>query len=238
MAKLNFEDLILFENQDYIVINKLSHISTLDERTGDAGSILAMARDYHPDVQMNHRLDKETSGALAIAKNPEAYRALSMQFENREVKKIYHAVCDGLHNFKDHQVNAPIISLEKGIVKINFREGKPTETIFNTIAVYRAHTLVSCMPVTGRMHQIRIHLSYINAPITGDDQYGGKPFYLSSIKKKFNLKKDTDELPLFRRVALHASSLSFRLRNDEIIEVEAPYPKDFKILILQLEKNS
>jgi 23S rRNA pseudouridine955/2504/2580 synthase len=237
MPKLNFKDLILFENADYIVINKPSYISTLDERSGDAINILAMAREYHPNVQMNHRLDKETSGALAIAKNPEAYRSLSIQFENREVKKIYHAVCDGLHNFKDHQVIAPILPLEKGIVKINFREGKPAETIFNTIASYRAHTLVSCMPITGRMHQIRIHLSYINAPITGDEQYGGKPFYLSSIKKKFNLKKDTDELPLFRRVALHASSLSFRLRNEVMVEVEAPYPKDFKILLLQLEKN-
>jgi 23S rRNA pseudouridine955/2504/2580 synthase len=238
MPKLNFKDLILFEDQDYIVINKPSHVATLDERSGDQTNILALARKHISSAQVAHRLDKETTGALAIAKNPEAYRSLSMQFEHREVKKIYHAVCDGLHNFKDHSVNAPILPLEKGIVKINFREGKPAETILNTLATYKSHTLVSCMPVSGRMHQIRIHLSYIGAPITGDEQYGGQPFFLSSIKKKFNLKKDTDELPLFRRVALHARSLSFRLRNEEMVEVEAPYPKDFNILIIQLEKNS
>jgi 23S rRNA pseudouridine955/2504/2580 synthase len=238
MVKIEFKDLILFEDQDYIVINKPSQISTLDDRAGDTTSILSLARAYHPESQMNHRLDKETTGALAIAKNPEAYRALSIQFEDRKVKKIYHAVCDGIHNFKDHTVKHAILTLTKGVVKIDNREGKPAETIFNTLNTFKSHTLVSCMPVTGRMHQIRIHLTSINAPITGDEQYGGKPFFLSSVKKKFNLKKDTDELPLFRRVALHAYALEFSLMNCELVKVKAPYPKDFKILIHQLEKNS
>ncbi|MDQ3394076.1 MAG: pseudouridine synthase [Bacteroidota bacterium] len=238
MAKINFDDLIIFEDQDYIVINKPSQISTLDDRSGTGASILGMARKYHPDAQMNHRLDKETTGALAIAKNPEAYRALSIQFEDRKVKKIYHALCDGLHNFKDHVVKSAILTLTKGTVKIDNKEGKPAETIFNTLHAYKRHTLVACMPITGRMHQIRIHLSSIKAPITGDEQYGGKPFFLSSVKKKFNLKKDTEELPLFRRVALHANALSFTLMNGEVVEITAPYPKDFQILINQLEKNS
>jgi len=135
-------------------------------------------------------------------------------------------------------VDLPIMALTKGVVKIDKKEGKPAETVFNTLNTYKLHTLVSCMPITGRMHQIRIHLSSIKAAITGDEQYGGKPFFLSSVKKKFNLKKDTEELPLFRRVALHAHALAFTLINGESVEIIAPYPKDFHILIHQLEKNS
>lgn len=86
--KLQLKDIIIFENENYIVVNKPAFISSLDERNKESGSsILQMARDYAGDVQLAHRLDKETSGALAIAKNPEAYRHLSMQFENRQVSK-------------------------------------------------------------------------------------------------------------------------------------------------------
>lgn len=237
MTKITFKDIILFEDDDYILINKPSQISTLDERSGSGPSILELARSYISTAQVCHRLDKETTGALAIAKNPEGYRSLSMQFEDRQVKKTYHAICDGLHNFKEHVVNTPILALPKGTVKIDNRQGKPAETIFDTIKTFKFHTLVSCTPVTGRMHQIRIHLSSIQAPISGDEQYGGKPFFLSSVKRKFNLKKDTDELPLFRRVALHAYALSFKNLKGELVSVQAPYPKDLSVFISQLEKN-
>ena len=100
LMKIKFEDLILFENQDYIVINKPAYVATLDERQADnSQSILRMAKAYSSDAQMGHRLDKETSGILAIAKNPEAYRHLSMQFEHRQVAKRYHAVVNGTHDF-------------------------------------------------------------------------------------------------------------------------------------------
>ena len=71
--------------------------------------MLALAKQYSDDAQACHRLDKDTSGVLMFAKNPEAYRHLSMQFENREVHKIYHAVADGIHNFKEVLVDAPIL---------------------------------------------------------------------------------------------------------------------------------
>jgi 23S rRNA pseudouridine955/2504/2580 synthase len=237
MNKINFRDIIMFENNDYMIINKPPHVSTLDDRN-DPYSILALAKEYNESAQVCHRLDKETSGALAIAKNPEAYRHLSIQFEQRTVKKIYHAVVEGIHSYKEHLVNAPIQILPKGHVKIDYNDGKPAQTEFDTIKAYRTNTLVECKPVTGRMHQIRIHLAYMKAPIVSDVQYGGKMFYLSSIKKKFNLKKDTDELPLISRVALHAFALEFDLLNGERAKVEAPYPKDFNVLIKQLEKNS
>ncbi len=233
-----FKDLIIIENDDYILVNKPPYIATLDERT-DAINIKKMAKQYWEEAQVCHRLDKETSGVLAIAKNPEAYRNLAMQFEDRQVTKIYHAVVDGVQNFEEVNVYLPIYAQNNGIVKIDREKGKLAETFFNTIKAYKKHTLVECFPVTGRMHQIRIHLTCVKAPIVCDETYGGKKIYLSELKKKgFNLKQNTEEQPLIKRVALHAYSLKFTLLNGEELEVVAPYPKDFDVLVKQLEKHS
>lgn len=238
MNKPAFKDLIVYEDADYILINKPPYVATLDERTADNPySILRMAKGYADDAQVCHRLDKETSGILAISKNPEAYRHLSMQFEHRQVVKNYQAVVGGIHDFDHISVYLPIAQLTNGTVKIDRQKGKEAETIFNSVRAYRMHTLVNCYPITGRMHQIRIHLSCLKAPIVGDPQYGGEPIFLSQIKRKFNLKRETEELPLIQRVALHARSLTFSLLNGEEITVEAPYPKDFEALIRQLEIN-
>lgn len=237
--RVDFKDLIIFEDEDYIIINKPPYIASLDERTQDRHqSILRLAKQYSSDAQLCHRLDKETSGVLAIAKNPAAYRHLSMQFENREVTKRYHAVVNGVHDFDSIQVLLPISPIKDGTaVKIDREKGKIAETFFFTMKAYRHHTLVECIPVTGRMHQIRIHLQCLKAPIVCDPTYHGDNIYLSQLKsKKFNLKKGTEELPLIKRVALHAHSLTFSLMNGEVMKIEAPYPKDFDVLIKQLEK--
>lgn len=230
-----FEKSILFENSDFILINKPPFISTLEDRN-DPVNILALARQYESDAQVCHRLDKDTSGVLAIARNPEAYRHLSMQFENREVTKIYHAVVDGIHSFSDELVDAPIEKQNDGTVRLS-RSGKSAQTYFTTLKTFKNHSLIECRPVTGRMHQIRIHLSFLKAPITGDEVYGGKLFYVSSIKRKFNLKKMSEEQPLMKRMALHAFSLEFALLDGEKKVAEAPYPKDFQALIRQLSEN-
>lgn len=236
--KVNFEDLIISENEDYILINKPPNLASLDERTNDrTQSILRLAKAYHADAQLGHRLDKGTSGILAIAKNPEAYRHLAMQFEHREVTKRYHAVTNGVHNFDGVSVYLPISPIKDGTaVRIDREKGKIAETIFNTLQAYRTTTLVECMPVTGRMHQIRVHLMCLKAPIVYDATYGGEPVYLSDVKRKFNLKEGSEELPLIQRVALHAYSLTFTLLNGEEQTFVAPYPKDFSVLVKQLEK--
>lgn len=236
MKTVRFEDLILYEDDDYILINKPPFISSLDERFGDAITINKLAKQYCETAQLCHRLDKETSGVLAIAKNPQAYRWLSMQFENREVSKVYHAVVEGVHDF-EHLVNLPIYLTSHGTAKIDPR-GKHAETYFRTLKAFKKYTLVECRPVTGRLHQIRVHLMAMKASIAGDEAYGGSPFFLSSIKKKYNLKNLTEELPLIQRVALHAFSLEFSTEKGKKIAVEAPYPKDFAVLIRQLEKYS
>jgi len=234
-ASVSWKDLILFEDDDYVLINKPPFISTLEDRASP-DNILALAREHIPDAQACHRLDKETSGVLALARNPEAYRHLSMQFEHREVTKVYHAVADGLHAFQDREVNASILKQNDGTAKIS-REGKEAQTFFTTLQSFKHHTLLQCRPVTGRMHQIRVHLASLGAPITGDELYGGKPFYLSSVKRGFKLEKNTEEQPVMKRMALHAFSLAFLNKKGQKTDIQAPYPKDIQALLKQLANN-
>jgi 23S rRNA pseudouridine955/2504/2580 synthase len=233
--RIRFSDILLLEDDDYMIVNKPAGLSTLEDRS-DPLNLLAMAREYHAEAQVCHRLDKDTSGVLVLARNPEAYRHLSLQFQNRTVEKVYQAVCDGLHNFHDTVVDRPLKKSSDGVVRIH-REGQPARTVFDTVAVYRMHTLVSCRPITGRMHQIRVHLASRGAPITGDTTYGGKQFYLSALKRHYNIGKGDVEEPLVKRLALHASSIRFENRAHEAIAVEAPLPKDLRALIRQLEAN-
>jgi 23S rRNA pseudouridine955/2504/2580 synthase len=229
-----FTDLILYEDEDYIIINKPPYISTLADRSSDL-NILDQAKEYIATAQVCHRLDKETSGALAIAKHPEAYQSLAVQLEERKVKKTYHAVADGIHDFQHEKIDLSILATGKGVARID-RKGKPAQTLVQALEAFKLHTLLACYPVTGRLHQIRVHLAHWQAPIAGDGQYGGKPIYLSALKRNFHLKKDTEELPLIKRVALHAKALQFKGLDGQPVSVEAPYPKDFAVMIKQLEK--
>jgi 23S rRNA pseudouridine955/2504/2580 synthase len=146
-------------------------------------------------------------------------------------------VVEGVHDFEGISVYLPILALPKdGIVKIDRQKGKEAETIFNTLRAYKQHTLLECMPISGRMHQIRIHLTCLKAPIVSDETYGGKAPFLSDIKRKFNLKQNTDEQAMIKRVALHAYSLTFSLLDGQEQEFIAPYPKDFDVLVKLLEK--
>lgn len=235
-ARFDFEGSKLYEDDDYVLVNKPPFISTLEDRN-EPLNILRVARDFVPDAQVCHRLDKDTSGVLAIAKNPEAYRHLSIQLEDREVTKIYHAVAEGIHDFRNELVDAPILKQNDGTVKIS-REGKSAQTTFTTLKVLGNYTLVECRPVTGRMHQIRIHLARLGASIAGDPLYGGSPVFLSKMKRGYNLKKNTEEEPLMKRMALHAFSLEFLDLAGKKVKVEAPYPKDFRVLLKQLEENN
>lgn len=234
-SKLSIEDILIYEDNDFFLINKPPFIATLEDRNS-MQNLLALAKKFSSDAQVCHRLDKDTSGVLCFAKHPEAYRHASMQFEHREVTKIYHAIADGIHNFQNQLVDLPILKADDGVVKIS-NQGKEAQTYFTSIKSYKQHTLLDCRPVTGRMHQIRIHLATLGASIAGDDQYGGKPVFLSQIKRGFNLKKFTEEQPLMKRMALHAYSLEFKLMNGESRVFTAPYPKDFQALVRQLEQN-
>jgi RluA family pseudouridine synthase len=231
------QDLLIYEDDHIIVVNKPPFISSLDEREGGEINILRLAKQYHEDAQICHRLDKETSGAMIIAKDPETYRFVSMQFEHREVKKVYHAIVDGTHVFNELMIDLPILNAGKGNVMISRVEGKKAETYFQSIKYFKHYTLIEARPVTGRMHQIRIHLATQRASISGDDMYGGKPVFLSQIKRGYRPSKNEEEQPIMKRFALHSREVTFKIAENESRTFTAEYPKDFGVLLKLLEKN-
>ena len=234
IKKINFSDLIIRDSANFTIINKPPFLSSLEDRSTPI-NVLSLARGVNEKYQLCHRLDKETSGVIVLAKNPEAYKNFALQLEGREVKKVYHAVLNNLHKFEDTEADEPIyVSSNKS--RVDFRSGKPSLTLISTIELFRKHTLVKCFPVTGRLHQIRAHLAFHKAPITNDPLYGGEPPYLSQLKRNFNRNKGEEEKPMIDRVALHAHQIAFKDLDDEVIQVEAGYPKDFSVLIKLLRK--
>jgi 23S rRNA pseudouridine955/2504/2580 synthase len=231
-----FKDMIVFENDDLIFINKPAYVSSLDERNTTAPSIVSMAKRYWEDAQLCHRLDKETSGILVIAKTPGAYRTMAMKFEAREVEKTYHALVGGVLHVDRKSIMLPLSVTRNAMAKVDMKEGKPSETIITTVKTWQHYSLLACQPVTGRLHQIRIHLASQNFPIVSDTQYGGKVPMLSKMKRNFKTGKFEEEQGLMKRVALHARTLSFEY-NGEQMAVSAPYPKDMDVLIRLLDKH-
>ncbi len=234
MAFINFRSLVLFENENYMVINKPSNLATLDDR-GESENVLLLARKYCLDAQVCHRLDKETSGALLISKNAESYRNAAMQFEARKVQKIYHAIVASPRKFDQLVVDLPIKQTSTGTVKIDKLDGKKALSVFTTLKLFKHYALIKCEIYTGRMHQIRIHLASQNASIASDVMYKGKIPMLSELKRKFK-SSDEVEKPMIQRVALHAYSLKFLDLDGKEISIETPYPKDFEVFLKVLEK--
>ena len=182
MKKLGIKDLILFENADFLAINKPHGISSLEDRAEDL-NILTIAKKSFPDIQVCHRLDKDTSGVMVFAKNPIAYRHLSLQFQNRDVEKFYHAIVHGQTNFKNHLIDLPLLVKNHGIVKWDTKSGKKSNTFFTTLQNFKNYSFVECKPVTGRRHQIRVHLKFSKHSIMADTNYDGEFVYLSHIKE-------------------------------------------------------
>jgi 23S rRNA pseudouridine955/2504/2580 synthase len=231
-----FKDLILFEDDNLIFINKPADVSSLEERNSNAKSLLSMAKKYAIDAQLCHRLDKETSGVMVIAKNPEMYRVMAMKFEAREIEKRYHAIVGGVLTIQDKSIVLPLSITRNALAKIDMKEGKPAETIISTLKTWEHYSLLECKPISGRLHQIRIHLSSQNFPIVSDTQYGGIIPMLSRMKKNFKVNKFENERGMMQRVALHAYNLRFAIE-DKVFDVTAPYPKDMEVLLKLLDKH-
>ena len=217
-----------------MAINKPPYIATLEDRSSPV-SVLSMARDYVANAQVCHRLDKETSGVLLLAKNNQAYKNAAGQFSDRTVKKVYHAVVNGVHEFIGEEINLDLFISPSGNVRVK-KGAKPSTTTVSTIEKFKYHTLVACIPLTGRMHQIRVHLAAVGAPLVADTIYGGSELYLSRLKRNYRPKSGIEERPLMPRVALHAYALSFEDIDGKKITIECPYPKDIQSIIVQLKR--
>lgn len=233
MKKQRFEDWIVYEDDQLLFVNKPAFLSVLEDRNSE-DNLLKLARNYHPDAQACHRIDKETSGLVIFARNPDAYRTVSILFETRKITKTYHAVCENPTEFSDYLINLPIDINSKGKARISKKDGKPSSTLVNTLENFRNFSLIECNPFSGRLHQIRVHMAAVNHPLAADELYGGQMPYLSHIKRKFNVAKSKEETPMIQRVALHARGLKFE--TDKPYQIEAPYPHDFEAFLKILHK--
>jgi len=232
--------IVVFENDDFIVLNKPSGMLSIPDREGKETSLKKLLQDKYREIFTIHRLDKGTSGLIVFAKNEVAHKYLSQQFENRQAEKFYLGLINGLPANKRGTIDSPIMehTSKKGLMVIN-RKGKESLTDYEVLEDFGIYSWVQFQIHTGRTHQIRVHMKEIGHPIVCDELYGdGKPVFLSSIKHNFKLSKnEEEERPILNRLALHAYKLKIIGVDKKSYELEVPVPKDLKATLQQLSKR-
>ena len=237
MIKLS--DLTVFENEDFIALNKPSGVLSIPDRMQSEPSLKDHLLAAYGNIFTVHRLDRDTSGIIVFAKNENAHRHLSIQFENRQTDKIYLGIVSGSLPASEGDIDLAIAEHphKKGMMVPN-PNGKPSQTLYTVQENFGVYSSVRFAILTGRTHQIRVHMKYMGTPIACDPIYGdGKPVLLSSLKKKFKLSKDAEEeRPILARLALHSAELAFTDEAGTHHRFEAPLPKDMRALLQQLKK--
>ncbi|MEX1201684.1 MAG: RluA family pseudouridine synthase [Ferruginibacter sp.] len=237
MAKNNFT--VVFENDDFIAINKRSGLLTIPNREQSEKSLKEYLIDKYGQIFTVHRLDKDTSGLVLFAKNETTHKYLNKIFEERAVDKFYVGIVLGEPEEKNGLMDAPIAehSLNKNLMVVH-RRGKPSQTGYEVLEGNKFYSLVSFQLHTGRTHQIRVHCKNMGHPLACDPLYGdGKAVLLSAFKKKFKLSKHEEaERPMISRLALHSYQLRFTDEHGTRMELEAEIPKEFRALMKQLSK--
>jgi 23S rRNA pseudouridine1911/1915/1917 synthase len=182
-----------------------------------------------------HRLDRNTTGVMILAKNDVAQWKIAKQFHDRKVEKSYIAIVHGIPDLTRDRVNAPLGVNLKFRYKYAVRPetGKEAITFYEVLESFRGFSLLKLTPKTGRTHQIRVHLAHIKHPVVADDMYGGKPVYPWQLKDA----KPAPEAPVIARCALHAWTIAFtHPTTNEIVRFEAPLPDDMQNLLDMLRK--
>jgi len=228
---------IRYEDQDLLVINKPAGLVVHPAAGNWHGTLVNAVLHHAPDLAgvggvhrpgIVHRLDKDTSGLIIVAKNDAAHRSLQAQFREREVEKHYLALVYGALKGERGEINAAIGRDQrdrKRMAVVTATAGRSALTRYETVAVYRLAasaerlTLLDCRPLTGRTHQIRVHMAHVHHPIVGDALYGPRRRLPFACPRQF----------------LHAARLRFRLPSTgEMLEFAAPLPDDLQGILDRL----
>lgn len=231
---------IIFEDDELVAVNKPAGMLSIPDRKQSEPSLKDLLLKKYENIFTVHRLDRDTSGLIIFAKNETAHKYLCGLFTDRKINKIYIGIVKGKPREDKGSIIAPIGEnpARKGMMNVH-RNGKPSHTDYEIIEGNESYSLVRFQLHTGRTHQIRVHAKEIGHPLACDELYGdGKPVLLSSVIKKYNLsKKEEEEKPLISRLALHSYQLEFENRNGKQMKLETPIPKEFLVLMKQLNKN-
>lgn len=227
VAKL--ESCIIFEDDSLLILNKPSGLAVHGGSGLHFGAIEAL-RALRPQarfLELVHRIDRDTSGILLIAKKRSALRHLQAQFREKTIQKSYFALVMGQWRAQCKSVNAPLLKNEQNsIVRVN-PNGKASLTRFKIIERFEEATLVQASPVTGRTHQIRVHCQYMGSPIAWDDRYGDPRF--DAYTREFGLD----------RLFLHAAEIRFTHPKDEtVMEISAPMEAKLEQVLAGLAKKA
>lgn len=217
---------IIHKGPDFVVINKPSGLpsqATKVQALWHVESCLKKWLESQGDDRkpvLVHRLDRETSGVLILALSAKKARFLEQQFRERRAEKLYHALCLGRPKFKDCEVHEPLATPDsQGNVRIS-PSGRPASTGFHVVKAKDAMVLMACSPKTGRTHQIRVHLQYLDLPVLGDKRYGGN--------RHLEFQKAHPDLKLPHHM-LHAHQLIIVTDKDRPARCfSAEYPASFR----------
>jgi 23S rRNA pseudouridine1911/1915/1917 synthase len=223
---------IIFENDDLIVVNKPAGMVVHPSAGHYSGTLVNAVLGYDPDIEgiggeerpgLVHRLDKETSGLIVLAKNERAHNWLQDQFRLRQVEKTYLALVDGKPPTPSGRVEASIgrdPSHRKKMAVVSEKKGREAISEYKTLEAFKNHTLLEFHPHTGRTHQIRLHCQFLGCPIVGDAVYGKRNFSLN-IQRHF----------------LHAFRLKIILPNEKQPKVfEAELPNELKEVLEEVRR--
>jgi 23S rRNA pseudouridine1911/1915/1917 synthase len=231
---------IVFEDTDLLVINKPAGLVVHPGAGNATGTLMNGLLAHAPQLEslpragIVHRLDKETSGLLLVAKSLTAHTALVRELADRSISRQYLAVCNGVLT-GGGTINAAIGRHPVDRTRMAVRDnGRPAVTHYTVIERFRAHTYVNVVLETGRTHQIRVHFAYRRHPLVGDPVYGGRLALPAGASDALR-----DALRTFRRQALHAARLELRHpATGEGVVFEVPPPADFLLLLQILREDA